>query len=48
MSKILKVIDGRATQKQQQQQQQQQQNRTRGTEAIAKCWEINAFVERLI
>ena len=44
MSKILKVIDGRATQKQ----QQQQQNRTRGTEAIAKCWEINAFVERLI
>ena len=36
MSKILKVIDGRATQKQQQQ-QQQQQNRTRGTEAIAKC-----------
>ena len=46
MSKILKVIDGRATQKQQQ--QQQQQNRTRGTEAIAKCWEINAFVERLI
>ena len=45
MSKILKVIDGRATQKQQ---QQQQQNRTRGTEAIAKCWEINAFVERLI
>ena len=47
MSKILKVIDGRATQKQQQQ-QQQQQNRTRGTEAIAKCWEINAFVERLI
>ena len=35
MSKILKVIDGRATQKQQQ--QQQQQNRTRGTEAIAKC-----------
>ena len=47
MSKILKVIDGRATQKQQQQ-QQQQQNRTRWTEAIAKCWEINAFVERLI
>ena len=47
MSKILKVIDGRATQKQQQQ-QHQQQNRTRGTEAIAKCWEINAFVERLI
>ena len=47
MSKILKVIDGRATQKQQQQ-QQQQQNRTRGTDAIAKCWEINAFVERLI
>ena len=43
MSKILKVIDGRATQK-----QQQQKNRTRGTEAIAKCWEINAFVERLI
>ena len=29
------------------QQQQQQQNRTRGTEAIAKGWEINDFVEQL-
>ena len=29
------------------QQQQQQKNRTRGTEAIAKGWEINDFVEQL-
>ena len=27
--------------------QKQQQQRTRGTEAIVKGWEINDFVERL-
>ena len=29
------------------QQQQQKKTRTRGTEAIAKGWEINDFVEQL-
>ena len=44
MPKIIKIADERQTQKQQ---QQQQKSRTRGTEAIAKGWEINDFIGRL-
>ena len=38
----MNVIDERKTQK-----KKKQEKRTRGTEAIAKGWEINDFVERL-
>ena len=38
MSKIIKIIDERETQK-----QKKKQYKTRGTEAIAKGWEINDF-----
>ena len=44
MTKIINIIDERETQKQK---QTNKNNRTRGTEAIAKGWETNDFVERL-
>ena len=44
MPKIIKIADERQTQKQQ---QQKKKSRTRGTEAIAKGWEINDSIERL-
>ena len=48
MSKIIKIIDERETQKQKQKQKKtHKKNRTRGTAAITKGWEINDFVERL-
>ena len=43
MLKIIKVIDEREPKKT----NKKQKNGTRGTEAIAKCWEINDLVERL-
>ena len=39
----MNVMDERKTQKK----KKKQEKRTRGTEAIAKGWEINDFVERL-
>ena len=39
----MNVIDERKTQKK----KKKQEKRTRGTEAIAKGWEINDFVGRL-
>ena len=39
----MNVIDERKTQKK----KKKNKKRTRGTEAIAKGWEINDFVERL-
>ena len=51
MSKVIKTIDERETQKQnktkQTNKQTKKKNRTRGNNAIAKGWEINDFVERL-
>ena len=49
MSKIIKIIDERETQKQKNKQKtnKETKNRKRGTEATAKGWEINDFVERL-
>ena len=50
MSKIIKIIDERETQKQNKKQKNTHthtKNRTRGTAAITKGWEINDFVERL-
>ena len=41
MSKIIEIIDERETQK------QNKRSRTRETEAIAKGWETNIFIERL-
>ena len=42
MSKIIKIIDERKMQRQ----KQTNKNRTRGTEAITKGWEVNDFFER--
>ena len=43
-AKIIKIIDERETQKRN---KAKQKKRTRGTEAKAKAWEINDFVECL-
>ena len=42
MSKIMKIIDETETQR-----KKKEKKGTRGTEAIAKGWEINGFIERL-
>ena len=44
MSEIIEITDERGIQKNK---KQKRKKRTRGTEAIAKGWEINDFVERL-
>ena len=43
MSKTIKILDERETQKQ----KKWKKNRTKGTGAIAKGWEINDSVESL-
>ena len=48
MSEKIKIIDERETQKKKKKnKKRKKKSRTRGTEATAKGWEINGFVERL-